>query len=154
MKIIELLDKNRILSNLKSRNKRGVLEELAATLTTGEENLDQEKVVQVLLEREGLGSTGIGDNIAIPHGKLNELSRLVISFGRSREGVNFDSMDGKPTHLFFLLMAPENSVGLHLRALAKISRMLKNPSFRQKLLEAPDSDAIYRLIAEEDAALG
>ncbi|MBW1916738.1 MAG: PTS sugar transporter subunit IIA [Deltaproteobacteria bacterium] len=154
MKVIDLLDKNRIIADLQARDKRGAVEELAATLVTQDKTLSQAKVVEVLLERERLGSTGIGDNIAIPHGKLKNLSQLIISFGRSREGVNFDSMDGKPTHLFFLLIAPENSVGVHLRALAKISRMLKNPSFRQKLMDAPGPEEIYQLIAEEDALLG
>ncbi|OPX20570.1 MAG: PTS fructose transporter subunit IIA [Desulfobacca sp. 4484_104] len=154
MKIIDLLDKSRIIADLQAKDKKGAVEELAATLVSADKTLSQAKVVEVLLERERLGSTGIGDNIAIPHGKLKNLGQLVISFGRSRTGVNFDSMDGKPTHLFFLLMAPENSVGIHLRALAKISRMLKNPSFRQKLMEASDAEQIYSLIAEEDALLG
>jgi len=154
MKIIDLLDKNRIIADLQAKDKQGAVEELAATLVTGDKTLSQANVVEVLLERERLGSTGIGDNIAIPHGKLRNLSKLVISFGRSRQGINFDSLDGKPTHLFFLLMAPENSVGEHLRALAKISRMLKNPNFRQKLMEAPDAKHIYGLIAEEDTVLG
>ncbi|MFP3868341.1 MAG: PTS sugar transporter subunit IIA [Desulfobacteraceae bacterium] len=154
MKVIDLLDKNRIIADLQAKDKRGAVEELAATLVTEDETLSQARVVEVLLERERLGSTGIGDNIAIPHGKLKNLSQLVITFGRSRAGVDFDSMDGKPTHLFFLLMAPENSVGIHLRTLAKISRMLKNPTFRQKLMAAPGTDEIYDLIAEEDAVLG
>jgi nitrogen PTS system EIIA component len=150
MRIIELLDKDRILPAIKATDKRSVIEELAGTLVTGINDFNREKVIEVLLERERLGSTGIGDNIAIPHGKLPNLDQLVLSFGRSLEGVNFDSMDGKPTNLFFLLMAPENSVGVHLKALAKISRMLKNTGFRQSLMAAADAEIIYQLIAQED----
>jgi nitrogen PTS system EIIA component len=150
MRIIELLNKDRILPGMKATDKRSVIEELADTLVSGINNFNREKVIEVLLERERLGSTGIGDNIAIPHGKLQNLDQLVLSFGRSLEGVNFDSMDGKPTNLFFLLMAPENSVGVHLKALAKISRMLKNTAFRQSLMVAADAEMIYQLIAEED----
>jgi PTS system nitrogen regulatory IIA component len=151
MKIVDLLHSDRILPALTATTKKGVLEELAGALVKGFDHLDLNKVVAVLMERESLGSTGIGDNIAIPHGKLPNLNDLVLCFGRSLPGVNFDSMDGKPTHLFFLLMAPENSIGLHLKALAKISRMLKDSSFRRNLLEAADANAIMQLLAAEDS---
>ena len=107
--------------------------------------------LEVLLDRERLGNTGIGDNIAIPHGKLPQLSRLMLCFGRSLKGVDFDSMDGKPSHLFFMLLAPVNSAGLHLKALAKISRMLMSQPFRDNLMQAKGAEEIYRLIAERDA---
>jgi PTS system nitrogen regulatory IIA component len=107
-------------------------------------------MVDVLLDREKLGSTGIGDGIAIPHGKLKGLESLVISFGRSRGGIDFESIDGKPVHIFFLLMAPESSTGQHLKALAKISRMLKDPEFRSDLMSAKNTEEIYRKIAEKD----
>jgi PTS system nitrogen regulatory IIA component len=151
MKIVDLLNPNRILPSLTATTKKGVLEELADALVKGYDNLDRPKVVEVLMERENLGSTGIGDNIAIPHGKLPQLNNLVLCFGRSLPGVNFDSMDGKPTHLFFLLMAPENSIGLHLKALAKISRLLKDSSFRRNLMEASDANAIMKLMIAEDS---
>lgn len=151
MKIIELLTLGRVLPDLKARDKKAVIEEMAAALVKDLPQLDQKKVVTVLLEREGLGSTGIGDNIAIPHGKLPNLDNLVLCFGRSLEGVNFDAIDGKPAHLFFLLLAPENFIGLHLKALAKISRMLRDSSFRRSLMAAADAAAIYNLIAAEDA---
>ncbi len=150
MKIIDLLTKDRIIPQIKAADKRGVIEELATTLTNDLPGIKRDEVIDVLLERERLGSTGIGDNIAIPHGKLANLPELIMSFGRSVPGVNFDSMDGKPTHLFFLLMAPENSIGVHLKALAKISRMLKNTAFRNDLMAASDIDTIYNMIAEED----
>lgn len=151
MKIIELLSRSRVLPDLQGRDKKAVIEEMAAAVVHDFPQLHQDTVVKVLLEREGLGSTGIGDNIAIPHGKLGALDKLVLCFGRSVKGVNFDSIDGKPAHLFFLLLAPENFIGLHLKALAKISRMLKDSSFRQSLMVAPDAETIYQLIATEDA---
>jgi PTS system nitrogen regulatory IIA component len=151
MKILELLDRNCILANLKAGNKQEVLEELAGALVPGQDGLTLQTVVEVLLDRERLGSTGIGDNIAIPHGKLANLSKLRLAFGRSLKGVDFSSMDGKPTHLFFLLLAPINSAGLHLKALAKISRMLMSQSFRESLMKAASVDEIYQLLAERDA---
>ena len=151
MKIIDLLPPSCILPDLHATTKRGVLEELASTLVAGPEGLNLQTVMEVLLERERLGSTGIGDNIAIPHGKLPQLNQLMLAFGRSLKGVDFDSMDGKPTHLFFLLLAPVNSAGLHLKALAKISRMLMSQTFRDSLMKAPGADELFRLIAERDA---
>jgi PTS system nitrogen regulatory IIA component len=111
----------------------------------------QSEILSILLEREKLGSTGIGDGIAIPHGKSTELSQIISGFGLSKRGINFDSLDGKPAHLFFLLVAPENSVGTHLKMLARISRMLKNVEFRKKLLGANSQQEIYQIISEEDA---
>lgn len=151
MKIIDLLDPNCILPNLQAANKRGVLEELAAALVSGHKEVNLQTVVEVLLERERLGSTGIGDNIAIPHGKLPQLSQMLLVFGRSVKGVEFDSMDGKPSHLFFLLLAPVNSSGLHLKALAKISRMLMSQVFRESLMGSTGAEEILRLISEKDA---
>ncbi len=151
MKIIDLLASNCILPSLVATNKKGVLEELAKTLVPGPDNLSLQSVMDVLLDRERLGSTGIGDNIAIPHGKLPQLSGLMLCFGRSLKGVDFDSMDGKPSHIFFMLLAPVNSAGLHLKALAKISRMLMSQSFRDNLMKAEGVEDIYRLITERDA---
>jgi nitrogen PTS system EIIA component len=151
MKIIELLAKNCILPSLQATNKKGVLEELAKCLAPGSDNLSFQSVMDVLLDRERLGSTGIGDNIAIPHGKLPQLTRLLLCFGRSLKGIDFDSMDGKPSHIFFMLLAPVNSAGLHLKALAKISRMLMSEPFRDNLMKADGAEEIYRIIAERDA---
>ncbi|NOR10547.1 MAG: PTS sugar transporter subunit IIA, partial [Desulfovibrionaceae bacterium] len=131
MKMLDILDRECIIPELRSRTKKEVLEELTGALLNCKADLDKEALVEVLLEREQLGSTGIGDGIAIPHGKVPDLDELIVSFGRSTPGIEFDSMDGRPTHLFFLLIAPENSAGVHLRALAKISRLLKSAHFRQ-----------------------
>jgi PTS system nitrogen regulatory IIA component len=151
MKILEILPPERIMPDLQASNKRGALEELARTITDGLDGLSLQSVVEVLLDRERLGSTGIGDHIAIPHGKLPQLSQLKLAFGRSLKGVDFDSMDGKPSHLFFLLLAPADSAGQHLKILAKISRMLMSQSFRDNLMKAQGAEEIYRLIAERDA---
>jgi len=150
MRISEILNKDLLIPSLQSTNKKGVLEELAAALV-GQRKLDDlDQVVEVLLDREKLGSTGIGDGIAIPHGKVRNLKGVVASFGRSRDGIDFESIDQKPAHLFFLLVAPENSAGVHLKALARISRLLKDPSFRQRLMEAETKEDLFRIISEED----
>jgi PTS system nitrogen regulatory IIA component len=116
----------------------------------GRKRSDPEAMLRVLLEREKLGSTGIGDGIAIPHGKLAGLDEMMIAFGRSREGIDFEAMDGKPVHLISLLIAPENSAGQHLKALAKISRMMKDEHYRRALVEAKTHDDLVRIIAEKD----
>ena len=150
MNIQDMLKKEFIIEDLKSRTKKEVLIELADVFLRDDTDIDRSAMIEVLLKREKLGSTGIGDGIAIPHGKLAGLEKLVVSFGRSRGGVDFDSLDGRPVHIFFLLMAPENSAGQHLKALARISRMLKDVSFRESLIKAESSENIYNLIVEKD----
>lgn len=149
MKILEVLQKDTINTELKSTDKNGIIEELVASVSkvTGK---DSEELINVIMERERLGSTGIGGGIGIPHGKLKNLESLVLGFGLSRKGVDFESMDGRPTHLFFLILTPENSTGLHLKLLARISRILKNDSFKKKLLKATDSNEVYSIIREVD----
>jgi len=152
MKIHDVLHKEAILSDLKSLDKKGVLEELVTPVSriTG---INHEYLVRVLMERERLGSTGIGEGIGIPHGKLKDLDSLILGFGLSRKGIDFESMDGLPTHIFFLLVTPENSTGIHLKLLARISRILKNEPFREKLLNAEDSNEIYSIIKEKEKEL-
>jgi nitrogen PTS system EIIA component len=103
-----------------------------------------------LQQREKLGSTGIGEGVAIPHGKIPDLNELVVAFGRSKKGITFDAIDGKPVNLFFMLLAPENSTGQHLKALARISKMLKTPNFRKKLIDAKTTSDLYKAIVEQD----
>jgi len=153
MKISELLRSEAINADLKAKGKGEALAELVDAMMQVQNGLDREEVLRVLLEREKLGSTGIGDGVAIPHGKLKGLKELFISFGRSRGGVEFDSMDGKPVHLVFLLIAPEESVGVHLKTLARISKLLKNAAVRKRLTEASDGQKIYDIILEEEAKL-
>ena len=150
MKITELLRKEYILEQLKAKNKEEVLAELAGVFARGAIKFDSGAMLRALLEREKLGSTGIGDGIAIPHGKFAGLKEILVAFGRSRAGIAFAALDGKPVHLFFLLMAPENSAGQHLKVLAKISRMLKDGAFRKRLLEARMHDDLVRVITEKD----
>jgi PTS system nitrogen regulatory IIA component len=153
MKLSEILRPECIICNLKAHDKKGALEELSRVITDQEPSLNKGYLLQVLLERERLGSTGIGEGIALPHGKVNSLDRLLVSFGRSIEGLGFDSIDDQPVYLFFLLVAPENSAGAHLQALAKISRFLKDSNFRQRLMDAKSNEEIYRIIVEKDEEL-
>ncbi len=153
MKLTDILKETSIIPDMAATTKPAALEELAAVLVPGPEALDLASVVEVLMERERLGSTGIGDNVAIPHGKLANLSGLKVAFGRSLKGLDFESMDGKLTHLFFLLLAPVNSAGLHLKALAKISRLLMNAAFRESLMQAGNSQEIYQLLSAKDEEL-
>jgi PTS system nitrogen regulatory IIA component len=149
MKICDVLDRKSILPDLKARNKKGILEELVIPVAEIA-GVSQKDLTKVLMERERLGSTGIGGGIGIPHGKMKNLESLVLGFGLSRKGVEFESLDGQPTHIFFLLVTPENSTGLHLKLLARISRILKNDPFKNRLLKAADSDEILGIIKEED----
>lgn len=150
MRIVDILDQRMIIPSLTSSTKEGVLRELVRVIASVEKKVNEDHLLEILLERESLGSTGIGDGVAIPHGKTNEVDRLMASFGRSLSGVNFDAADGKPTHLFFLLVAPENSAGMHLQALAKISRLMKDHLFRMRLMEVNSAEEIYNLFSEID----
>ncbi len=149
MKITEVLHKEAILVDLKANDKKGVLEELSKPVSQIG-GINQQDLVRVLLEREQLGSTGIGGGIGIPHGKLKNLDNLVLGFGLSRKGIDFDSMDRRPTHIFFLLVTPENSTGLHLKVLARISRLLKNDDFKEKLLQISDAEEFLNEIEQVD----
>ena len=151
MKVVDFLAPDAILPSLSSTNKNAVLAELARFLAERRPGIDVQTLRRVLEEREQLASTAIGDGIAIPHGKLDTLDRLVGALGRSVAGLNCDSIDGKPTHLLFMLVAPTNSAGVHLKALARLSRLFRDGTFRQRLLDAPDSATMYQTIAEEDA---
>ena len=150
MRLSELLEENNIIPDLKAKDKKGALEELAQAMVSQKPSLDKEALVNVLLDRERLGSTGIGDGVAIPHGKFHGIEQPIISFGRSRKGLDFESMDGEPVYLFFLLVAPENSASIHLKVLAKIARILKNSSFRKVLIEAQTQKEIYETIIQND----
>jgi len=150
MKVTELLTPEMVLPDLTGTTKDQVLKELAQGLAAKHPEIRLDQLTAVLGERERLGSTAIGDGIAIPHGKLRDVTKIVGAFGRHRKGVDFESLDGNPTQIFFVLVAPEDSASLHLKALARVSRLLKDDAFRSRLMEAPDSSEIYRLIKEED----
>lgn len=149
MKLLDFLNKETIISELKAKDKKGVLEELSLPVAKITRS-DHQELVKVLMEREHLGSTGIGEGIGIPHGKKRGLNSLIMGVGLSTQGVNFDAMDGKPTYIFFLILTPENSAGLHLVLLARISRLLKENSFKEKLLSAKHADEVIRIIEEVD----
>ena len=140
-----------ILPQLKSTKKTSILEELATHLAERHPDIATDVLTRVLIDRESLASTAIGEGVAIPHGKLSTVHEIVACIGRAKRGVTFDSMDGQPTHLFFVLVAPESSTGAHLKALARISRVFKDADFRRRLLDADDADAMYEVIAAEDA---
>ena len=149
MKICDVLDRKSILPDLKARNKKGILEELVIPVAEIA-GVSQKDLTKVLMERERLGSTGIGGGIGIPHGKMKDLDSLVLGFGLSRKGIDFESIDGEPTHIFFVLITPEDTTGLHLKLLARISRILKNDHFKERLLNASDRDELYEIIKQED----
>lgn len=151
MKIMDFLSKKAITANLKSSDKEGVIRELVDLLAAAEDIKNKEDLIKALLTRESLGSTGIGQGIGIPHAKSVNAKGLVAAFGLSQKGVNFDSLDGDPVYIFFLLIAPEESAGPHLKALARISRMLKDKFFREMLKKAGDEKEILRIIQEEDS---
>lgn len=151
MKIVEFLSEKAVTANLKATNKEGVIRELVDILAKAEGIRNKEELVRVLLSRESLGSTGIGQGVGIPHGKTNTVKKLTAAFGLCPQGVNFEALDGEPVHLFFLLVAPEDSAGPHLKGLARISRLLKDKYFRESLKQLTDEKAILKLIKEEDA---
>lgn len=150
MKITDFLTVQTIIPTLASRDKNAALEEMAAGLVSYHRHLDKQKVLAVLLEREKISTTAIGEGVAIPHGKLPGVERVMGAFARSPQGVDFASLDGEPTHLFFVLVAPENAAADHLKALARISRLLKDGSFRRRLMEGQTSRELFQIIAEED----
>ncbi len=151
MKITDILVRDAVLLDLAGGAKREILVQMAGALASAEPEVDEARLVEVLIEREKLQSTGIGEAVAIPHGKLPGISRLLASFARSRAGVDFESIDGQDTHLFFLLVVPEHSGGQHLKALARISRFFRDAAFRKRLLDAETRDEVFRAIEEEDA---
>jgi len=150
MKIVDFLNEKAITADLKSTSKEGVIRELVDLLAKAEGIKNKEDLVKVLLSREALGSTGIGQGVGIPHGKTDSVKRLVAAFGVCHQGVNFDALDGEPVYLFFLLVAPEDSAGPHLKGLARISRLLKDKYFRESLKSLTDEKIVLKLIREED----
>jgi len=153
MSTMDFLDDQAVSCDVKSQTKEDVIRELVGLLVKSSAIKEREvsKLVQILLDREALGSTGIGQGVAIPHGKSDCVTKLVSAFGVSRAGVKFDSLDGEPVHLFFLLVAPEDAAGPHLKALARISRLLKDKHFRDSLKAARDEKQLIKIIREEDA---
>ncbi len=150
MRLADVLREDCIITDLKAREKQGLLDEMVSDITSRVGSLDREKLLNALLERERLGTTGIGHGVAIPHGKVKGLSEIRVFFGRSRKGVDFNSMDNLPVYLFFMIVVPENSAAAHLKILAVISNLLKSQDFRTRLMRAETGSEIYRIITEAE----
>ncbi len=152
MQITDFLSKKAIVTDIKSTKKEDIMKELVdALVNAGEiEKRDRNKLVNALMERESLGSTAIGQGIAIPHAKSECVNKLVAAFGLSKKGVDFDSLDGELAYIFFLLIAPQDSAGPHLKALARISRLLKDKYFRDTLRACEDDKSVIKVISQED----
>ena len=152
MKIMDFLSKKAIVVDIKSTKKEDVIRELVEALANaGEiEKRNRNKLIDALMARESLGSTAIGQGVAIPHAKSESIDKLIAAFGLSKKGVDFDSLDGEPAYLFFLLLAPQDSAGPHLKALARISRLLKDKYFRESLRACQDDKSVIKIISEED----
>lgn len=153
MRLTDILSPDLVVPELRGNSKDEVLRELAEKIAAVHPQISVESLVAVLWEREHGGTTAIGDGIAIPHGRLPGVQQIIAAFGRHREGVDFQSIDWKPTHLIFLLVLPEESVGLHLKALARVSRLLKDPNVRQRLLSAGSALELYEIIRQQDEQL-
>lgn len=153
MKIVDILSPDALVPEMKATSKVEALRELVEALHRSHPEIDQNRLVEILLDREELGSTAIGEGIAIPHGKLPGLTNVLAAFGRSTKGIDFESLDGSPTGLFFLLVAPEDSAGVHLKALARVSRLLKDKGFRESLFAAKNRDDLAAVIKAEDDKL-
>jgi len=150
MKITEFLDKQGIKIGLSTTEKEDILKELVDVLSHVKDVGDKKSIVRALVERENLGSTGIGQGIAIPHGKTDRVDGLVAVLGISEKGVNFEALDGELVYIFFLLVAPKDTAGPHLKALAQISRLLRDSYFCELLRRCKTPDEVYELIRREE----
>jgi len=149
MRIVEFLKPEAVVAHLSGQTPEEVLKELCQPFARM--GLDSRQLLEILLQREKLGSTAVGDSVAIPHGRYPGTEGLLASFGRSKPGIAFGAADGKPTRFFVTLLVAEDCVGPHLQALARISQVFKRPALREALFDAKDSAEIYRLIAQADA---
>ena len=152
MNLLDILSAESTIVDLKGESKEDIIAELVNSLPVGDAITDRDQVLQAVLDREKIMSTGIGDGIAIPHGKSAAVTELVAAMGTQRRGVDFDALDGEPAFVFFLLVSPANVSGPHIKALARISRLLKNDEFKKKLIEADSAEEIIATIeaAERD----
>jgi len=153
MKISDVLERNTIIPDLQSRTKPDVIRELSESLASTHPGINNEKLIEVLMEREKLCSTAVDSGVAIPHAKMTGISDIIAGFGRSVEGIDYDSLDAELTHLFIILVAPETSIGAHIQLLARISKIFRNPELRSKLMTLETRDEIYDSIIMEDAKL-
>jgi len=152
MKIVDILKPECVVFDIEKETKKDILTTLASPIAKAY-NLDLDETVTILLNREKLGSTGIGEGVAIPHGKISGLKSIAASIGKSAKGLDFDALDEKPCHIFFLLVAPADFTSGHLKALARVSMMLKDPDFRNKLMRTSSSEEFYSIIVEQDKSI-
>ena len=151
MKIDEILKKESVIADLIGDNKVKVIKEMTQCLKKNNFIKNDQALFETLMEREKLGSTGIGENIAIPHGKSDEVTKIITVLARSKNGVEFESLDQKPVHFVCMVIAPAHSTGQHLKVLARVSRIFKNQGLRDEILQAESSDAIYSILINEDS---
>ena len=151
MKIEEILKKESVISDLLGDNKVKVIKEMTQCLKQNNFIKNDQALFETLMEREKLGSTGIGENVAIPHGKSDEVTQIITVLGRSKKGVEFESLDQKPVHFVCMVIAPAHSTGQHLKVLARVSRIFKNQGIREEILKAENSDTIYSILMNEDS---
>ncbi|QSX09344.1 PTS sugar transporter subunit IIA [Alkalibacter rhizosphaerae] len=144
MEITKLLSKERATFELKSNNKEDVIKELTALLAEDGVVTDAEVFIQAVMKREADFSTGIGMGVAIPHGKSTAVKEAALAFGKSTSGIDYESMDDKPAHLFFMIAVPEASSDVHLKVLAELSRKLMHEEVRDQLMEATTYDALLQ----------
>ncbi|HOE17993.1 MAG TPA: PTS sugar transporter subunit IIA [Syntrophorhabdaceae bacterium] len=150
MKITEILQEQCIVADIKGQTKREVISELVEALAKARLIEDVVTAVNVVMDREKLGSTGIGNGVAVPHGKLKNINNIMCAFGRSQNGVDFDAVDRAPVYIFFLVLAPEDSASLHLKVLSRITKILRDQSLRKKIIKFTNVSDIYTSILEED----
>ncbi len=151
MRIADFIEPDLVIACLGARSKQGIIEEMAARIALQRDEIDKDDLTRVLMNRENLSSTAIGHGVAIPHGKLASLQQITACIGRVVSGVDFEAIDGAATTLFVVLVAPENSTGTHLKALARVSRIFRSEEFRNRLLEASGDKEMYEVLVEEDA---
>jgi PTS system nitrogen regulatory IIA component len=150
VKITDFLTAEGVIADLAAKDKQAVLDELAEKFATAHRLSSRQRVLEVLREREKISTTAIGEGVAIPHGKIAEVERVRAVFARSTAGVDFASLDGAPTYLFFALIGPEDGAADHLKAMARISRLLKDAAFRERLLKGKSDRELFEIIAAED----
>lgn len=151
MLLTELLSIDRVRIPLQAKSKDELLRELVSLVTAGSSPEEREQVLQAVREREAVLSTGIGYGVAIPHGKSPAVQELSMAAGRSVDPVEFDALDGQPARLFFLLVGPESAAGPHIKALSRISRIVRRDDVRARLLKAPDEKAFLRALEDAEA---
>jgi fructose-specific phosphotransferase system IIA component len=150
MKVHELLDIKNILTEFKSENKDDVINELVDLLKGDERVVDLEEIRKCVFEREEKMSTGVGKGFAIPHGKTNSVTDIVAAFGKSETPIEYNSLDGEPVHLVFLMIGKETLLAKHIKLLSRISRLMNNEEFRKKLIQAESKQTILKIFQDEE----